>query len=241
MGGAHGAPGGVAMLEPQALGFGRLFDRIQEAVVVVDVASERIVLWNPAATALFGYAPVEALALPLTALMPPDLRARHTAAFAHYRATGRGALIEGGRPVEVPALHKGGAELRVELSLSPLEDAAAGGRYVLALIRDVTDRARLEAERARQAHLAGVLLAARTVEHELRNDLAAASGAVELLGRDPDLSSAQRSRVELALGRVREAATRLDRLRQLAGVALRDWGAGLDPTIDLARAPEDDP
>ena len=71
MGEAHGAPGGAAMLEPRALGFGRLFDRIQEAVIVVDVTTGQIVLWNPAATTMFGYTPGEALALPLVALMPP--------------------------------------------------------------------------------------------------------------------------------------------------------------------------
>ena len=41
-----------------------------DAVFVADVASERIVLWNTAAEALFGYSVEEALALTVEALVP---------------------------------------------------------------------------------------------------------------------------------------------------------------------------
>ncbi len=45
------------------LGIGKLFERIRDAVVVVDPETQRIVLWNPAATNIFGYTPSEALEL----------------------------------------------------------------------------------------------------------------------------------------------------------------------------------
>ncbi len=39
---------------PQDLGIGRLFERVRDAVIVADAHSGRIVLWNPAATEIFG-------------------------------------------------------------------------------------------------------------------------------------------------------------------------------------------
>src|ERR687884_1012200 len=138
-------------LRPRDLGIDLLFERMREGVIVADVQSGRIVLWNPGAAKIFGYAPDEAVGLPLEALVPAHLQARHQAAFAQYRATGHGAFIDSGEPLELPALHRTGEEITVELSLSPLGDTAAGGRFVLAVIRDVSARKRGEEARAQLA------------------------------------------------------------------------------------------
>src|SRR5919197_3659644 len=106
----------ASILCPQDLGIGLLFERIREGVIVADVESGRIVLWNPGAAGIFGYAPDEAVGLSLEALIPARLQARHQAAFAQYRTTGHGAFIDSGEPLEVPALHKTGEEITVELS-----------------------------------------------------------------------------------------------------------------------------
>jgi hypothetical protein len=47
---------------------------------------------------------------------------------------------------------KDGEEIRIELSLSPIspvDEADSGGRFVLVIIRDVTDRKRAEEETRR--------------------------------------------------------------------------------------------
>src|SRR5256714_7413336 len=141
----------ASILHPQDLGIDLLFERIREGVIVADVPSGRIVLWNPGAEQIFGYAPDEAVGLPLEALVPARLQARHQAAFAQYRAIGHGAFIDSGEPLELPALHRTGEEITVELSLSPLGDAVAGGRFVRAVIRDVSARKRDEEARAQLA------------------------------------------------------------------------------------------
>ena len=81
-------------MEPGDLGFGRLFDQIRDAVIVADVQTGRIVLWNPAATAIFGYTHDEACGMSLDALIPERLRARHHAGIARYRATGHGPYVD---------------------------------------------------------------------------------------------------------------------------------------------------
>lgn len=223
-------------LQPAQLGIGRLFERIRDAVVVVDVETERVVLWNPAATAIFGYLPEEALGMPLVDLVPASHRDAHLAGIARYRDTGRGAIIDAGLPVEVPAMRRDGAPLTVELSLSPLTGVDVPGSFVLAIIRDATERKRLEATRAEQARLEGALLMLRTAEHELLNDLAAISGSIQLLARDRALPANLREYARQARNRAHDAATTLRRLLRLTRLEETTWGPTLQPTIDLPRS-----
>lgn len=131
-------------LRPDDLGLGRLFLLTRDAVVVGDIDSGRIVLWNPAAESMFGYAAAEALGQPMEILIPPAIARLHSEALALYRRTGHGAVISSGRPIEVPAVTRSGDEIRVELSLEPVEGTPGGKRYVMAMLRDATDRKRAE-------------------------------------------------------------------------------------------------
>ena len=138
-------------LQPQDFGIGRLFWRIHEAVIVGDVDTGRIVLWNPAAEALFGYADVEVIGCPIEILIPEHLRARHRAGLARFGVTGQSVLMDADLGLELPAVHRSGRLLTIELLLSPIDEAPAGGRYVLAVIRDATARKRAEDQRVELA------------------------------------------------------------------------------------------
>ena len=146
-------------LTPDDLGIGRLFDTIREAIVVADVASGRIVLWNLGAQQIFGHAAPEAVGRPLEILMPEDMRAVHQRGLARYRATGHGDLIDTQSVLDLPALHRDGHTISIEMTLSPIDHPATGGRYALAVIRDVSERKRAEALRAQN------LLQQREIEH----------------------------------------------------------------------------
>jgi PAS domain S-box-containing protein len=77
-------------LRPEDLGFGRLFERIRDAVIVADAKTQRIILWNAAAAKMFGYSASEALKLRVEALVPEPLKAAHRAGIARYAETGHG-------------------------------------------------------------------------------------------------------------------------------------------------------
>jgi PAS domain S-box-containing protein len=135
-------------LRPEDLGFGRLFERIRDAVIVADASTQRIVLWNAAAAKMFGYSASEALNKRVEELVPEPLKDAHRAGITRYARTGHGRYIDSDAPLDLPAVKKSGQEIRVELSLSPISlvhDADDGeAQFVLAIVRDVTERKRAE-------------------------------------------------------------------------------------------------
>ena len=140
-------------MKPRDVGIGRLFESIRDAVVVAEADTGQIVLWNPAATEIFGYSPTEALELRVDDLVPDRLKAQHRAGLDRYRETGHGPYVDSRVLLDLPAVHKTGEEIRIEMSLAPvsaIDDAAAGGSLALAIIRDTTERKRIE-ERLRES------------------------------------------------------------------------------------------
>ena len=148
-------------MRPQDLGIGRLFENVRDAIIVADAATGRVVLWNRAATEVFGYSPEEAMGLSVEAIVPKRLRERHRAGLSRYRDTGHGSYIDSYTVLDLPAVRKSDEEISIELTLSPIEplpEAEAEGRFVLAVVRDVTGRKRAEeALRTSEAELRALL------------------------------------------------------------------------------------
>ncbi|HEX5158134.1 MAG TPA: PAS domain-containing sensor histidine kinase [Ktedonobacterales bacterium] len=121
----------------------RLLELSPDAVVVIDERGV-IVLANPQASALFGYAPDQLIDHPLELLLPERLRTghiRHRAGYLaapHSRPMGIGLELEGRR--------KDGVEFPVDISLRPC--LIKGQLHVMAAIRDVGAQRQWERERA---------------------------------------------------------------------------------------------
>jgi PAS domain S-box-containing protein len=127
------------------LGAGWLFTSIRDAVVVADVNDGRIALWNPAAAELFGFAAQDVLGQPLSELIH-DLDA--TPQWAAVRAGQPSTPGLGqARPLELFARRMDGPEVCIELTLTPVHSDADGRTFVLAVIRDVSERRLHEEER----------------------------------------------------------------------------------------------
>lgn len=118
-----------------------------DAVVIVD-RDGRIRLVNGRAEAWFGYRRAELLGQPVEILIPERLRERHEHFRRDYQATPAARSMGIGQ--ELVARCRDGRELPVEISLSPA--GIADEHLVTAIIRDVSERRRLE--RAREAVLA---------------------------------------------------------------------------------------
>jgi PAS domain S-box-containing protein len=174
-------------ITPADVGMGHLFWSIADAVVVGDINTGRIVLWNPAAEAMFGYSADETLGQSIELIVAPSFRKLHRAGLARYRSTHRGKIIGTRSAITVSAVRKDGRELTVELTLSAVDWNDSPIRYVLALIRDVTERVETE---ARVRELNAELELARKkdqflalVAHELRTPLTVIRGHTQLLHR----------------------------------------------------------
>lgn len=103
------------------------------------------------------------------------------------------------------------------------------------LSRQAADKARLE----------GVLLAARTLEHEVSNKLVATAGYTERLAASAGLSPQMRERAARAHQNAKEAAAIIRRVLSLTesagtgdrpGLPTTDWGETGGTTIDLSAA-----
>ncbi|GEM_PF-770770 len=116
-----------------------LLEAAPDAMVVVDEQG-RIGFANAHTQRLFGYSPSELSGAPLEVLLPARYRSRHAEHFAKFFTTPRVRLMGAG--LELSGLRKDGQEFPVEIALSPVR--IAGRAMVIAAIRDITDRKRIE-------------------------------------------------------------------------------------------------
>jgi PAS domain S-box-containing protein len=132
--------------------FRTLFEANPDAHLVAD-GSGTIVLANPAACTMFGYANDELVGLNVDALVPDSIRPRHAAYRAGYAHQPRSRPM--GTGMELVAKRRDGSVVMVEISLSPL--IGQGPALVVAAIRSIADYPRVKQalQRARYGeHLA---------------------------------------------------------------------------------------
>ena len=132
--------------------FRSLFVAYPDSLLLVD-QSGSIMLANPSAAALLGYAEEELLGLNVEALVPDSIRPRHASYREAYGRAPRPRPM--GTHMELVAKRKDGSEVMVEIALSPLQ--SHGLPFVVAAIRDIGayPRVKQALQRARYSeHLA---------------------------------------------------------------------------------------
>ncbi|WP_370005857.1 PAS domain S-box protein [Methanothermobacter sp. KEPCO 2] len=108
---------------------------------VITVDSEGIIVFsNPAADRMFGYTSLEGKRVDL--LVPESLRDDLQAKMREYRMEGEHELA--GRVFETTSLRSDGTEFPVEMSLNPAR--TSGDLFLTSIIRDISERRRMEDE-----------------------------------------------------------------------------------------------
>jgi len=112
-----------------------------DAIVMIDDKG-KVTFWNPAAERILGYSREEIIGKELHALAIQDKRLyeAYREAFKKFRLTGKGSVV--GKTVEMKTKHKNGHEIDLELSVSAVR--IKDSWHAIAIIRDVSERKRLE-------------------------------------------------------------------------------------------------
>ncbi len=124
-----------------------------DAVVSMD-AEGRVIGWNSAAEAIFGYTASEATGREMAELIvPPALRDAHRRGLARFLESQRGVVLD--RRLELTGMRSDGSEFPVELTITRI--ALPGLPTFTGYLRDITDRVRADRElRASRARLVEV-------------------------------------------------------------------------------------
>jgi PAS domain S-box-containing protein len=183
-----------------------------DAVVTMDAAG-RVVGWNHAAEAIFGYTADEADGREMAELIvPPHLRDAHRRGLERFLRTGQGVVLD--RRLELTGMRRDGGQFPVELTITRI--ALPGEPMFTGYLRDITERVTADRElRASRARLVEVADAERKrIQRNLHD------------GAQQRITS-----VLLGLGRLRAQA---DEPVELLDVAIEELAAGLDELRTLA-------
>jgi len=178
----------------------------------------KILLANKQADIMFGYEHGDLVGRRVEELIPQRLQEKHVGHRESYtsqprtRPMGSGLALFGRR--------KDGSEFPVDIMLSPLEQKAVP--TVTAIVRDVTERTRIETEK-----LDAINTVARSVAHDLRNPLAAIAAACYILRSEPEITEHGSRMLEL----INRNISATDRILS----NLFDYSSTVRPTIEDLR------
>ncbi|HEY0606260.1 MAG TPA: PAS domain S-box protein [Herpetosiphonaceae bacterium] len=137
-----------AQHDPAAIPVQAVLHAAPDAMVITN-ADGTMRLVNQQAERVFGYTADELIGQPIELLLPERLRAIHRQHRADYLAHAHSRPM--GVGLELVARRKDGSEFAVEVSLSPLHTTDT--LLITSVIRDVTDRKRVDAALMQQASL----------------------------------------------------------------------------------------
>jgi PAS domain S-box-containing protein len=148
-----------------------------DAIITVD-EDQRVVLFNAAAERMFRCPAAEALGESLDRFIPERFRAAHR---EHVRVFDKTGVTQRtmGKARALYGLRSGGEEFPIEASISQID--ADGHKLFTAIIRDVSDKKRLESQFLRAQRMESIGTLAGGIAHDLNNVLSPILTAVELL------------------------------------------------------------
>ena len=131
---------------------GAIIETAVDGIVTID-SEARIETFNPAAAAIFGYEAEEVMGENVRLLMPQPDRDAYDRYVANYLNTGIPRIVGTGR--EVVGLRKDGTTFPMDLAVNEME--VTGERKFTGIIRDITERKRIEQDLVAKTAILGLL------------------------------------------------------------------------------------
>jgi PAS domain S-box-containing protein len=202
--------------------FRSFFEVAREGFVVVDMATRRFLMGNPAFAAILGRTADEISKLSVPDIHPPEAMPTVDAAFA--------TMARGARPVvsDLPVLRKDGSLFYADISaqLFMLEER----QCLVAVFRDATERRRREEELVNVQKLESIRTLAAGIAHDFNNLLTGIMGNLSLA----EMSLHEPNEARVLMGEARGACTRAAALtRQL--LTFSKGGSPIKATMDVVQ------
>lgn len=161
--------------------FRRITERLFDVVITTDLDTT-VKYCSPSIERVFGYKPEEVVGSPISDFIPesglPILRET-------FQTTGAGELVEG---TQCPFIRKDGTVAYIEVNAVPIrKDGLIVGAQCV--IRDITDRKRMEEELANKEKLESIGVLAGGIAHDFNNVLTGVGGNLQLALCDIDADS----------------------------------------------------
>ena len=153
-----------------------VIDTAVDSVIIID-AQGIVRTFNRACERLFGWRAEEIEGRNVSVLMPSPYREEHDGYLEHYRRTGERRIIGIGR--EVQGQRKDGSVFPCELSVGEMRQ---GGRQAfVGIIRDLSERKRIEQELVHSQKMEAVGQLTGGIAHDFNNLLTVIMGNLEML------------------------------------------------------------
>lgn len=190
-----------------------IFSTAVEAIIIIDDRGS-IDTMNPAAEAMFGWTMQELAGRNIRVLMPEPFRSNHDSYLANYLTSGRPKIIGIGR--EALGQRRDGTIFPIDLSVG--EFVVGERRMFTGIVRDITERRRLQAEVLRIAEMEQGRLG-----RDLHDDLCQQLAGIEYLCHSLALRLEKAGREEAS------TASEITRLLHAATEYTRDLSHGMAP------------
>jgi two-component system, cell cycle sensor histidine kinase and response regulator CckA len=157
--------------------FSDLFEFAPDGIVIAD-ATGHITMVNREAERLFGWTRAELIHQSVEVLVPESFRPDHIARRETYTADAAPHALRRDA-ARLRGVRKDGVEFPAEVTLSPM--TRAGEQLIVAVVRDMTERAQLEAQFLHAQKLESVGQMAGAVAHDFNNLLTVINSVAEIV------------------------------------------------------------